>query len=99
MCNRYLQVPQVNHEPDILVKNRGALGEIFSAGEPVTHRRNDYKRALFNGSMGTVLRIDRTARSLVAPFGGEEHVFENADLIPPPPAYPPPCPPAHPTQP
>jgi exodeoxyribonuclease V alpha subunit len=31
--------------------------------------------------MGTVLRIDRTARSLVAVFDGDEHVFENADLI------------------
>jgi exodeoxyribonuclease V alpha subunit len=64
-----------------LQEMRGALGEIFSAGEPVMHRRNDYKRALFNGSMGTVLRIDRTARSLVALFDGEEQVFENADLI------------------
>lgn len=64
-----------------LQEMRGALGEIFSAGEPVMHRRNDYKRALFNGSMGTVLRIDRTSRSLVALFDGDEHVFENADLI------------------
>jgi exodeoxyribonuclease V alpha subunit len=60
---------------------RGALGEIFSAGEPVLHRRNDYKRGLFNGSMGKVLRIDRTARSLVALFDGEEHTFESADLV------------------
>jgi exodeoxyribonuclease V alpha subunit len=68
-------------EPSGLQEMRGALGEIFSAGEPVLHRRNDYKRGLFNGSMGKVLRIDRTARSLVALFDGEEHTFESADLI------------------
>jgi exodeoxyribonuclease V alpha subunit len=60
---------------------RGSLGEIFSAGEPVLHRRNDYARGLFNGSMGKILRIDRSARSLVATFDGEEHIFENGDLI------------------
>jgi exodeoxyribonuclease V alpha subunit len=64
-----------------LQEMRGALGEIFSAGEPVMHRRNDYKRALFNGLMGTLLRIDRTSRSLVALFDGEEHVFENGNAV------------------
>ncbi|MCS3928999.1 exodeoxyribonuclease V alpha subunit [Bradyrhizobium elkanii] len=43
------------------------------------HRRNCYKRGLFNGSMGT--RIDRTERQLTAVFDGEEHVFSSEDLV------------------
>jgi exodeoxyribonuclease V alpha subunit len=57
---------------------RGPLGDLFSPGEPVVHRRNCYKRGLFNGSMGTVRRIDRTERQLVAVFDDEEHVFAAA---------------------
>lgn len=60
---------------------RGPLGDLFSPGEPVVHRRNCYKRGLFNGSMGTVRRIDRTERQLTAIFDGEEHVFVSEDLV------------------
>jgi exodeoxyribonuclease V alpha subunit len=60
---------------------RGPLGDLFSPGEPVVHRRNCYKRGLFNGSMGTVRRIDRTERQLVAVFDDEEHVFAAEDLV------------------
>ncbi|WP_050420538.1 ATP-dependent DNA helicase [Bradyrhizobium tropiciagri] len=45
------------------------------------HRRNCYKRGLFNGSMGTVRRIDRTERQLVTVFDDEEHVFAAEDLV------------------
>lgn len=60
---------------------RGPLGDMFSPGEPVVHRRNCYKRGLFNGSMGAVRRIDRTERQLVAIFDDEEHVFPAEDLV------------------
>jgi exodeoxyribonuclease V alpha subunit len=60
---------------------RGPLGDLFSPGEPVMHLTNDYKRALFNGSLGTVRRIDRAERSLIAVFDGEEHVFGPEDLV------------------
>jgi exodeoxyribonuclease V alpha subunit len=60
---------------------RGPLGDLFSPGEPVMHLTNDYKRALFNGSLGTVRRIDRAERGLIAVFDGEEHVFGPEDLI------------------
>jgi exodeoxyribonuclease V alpha subunit len=60
---------------------RGPLGDLFSPGEPVIHRRNCYKRGLFNGSMGTVRRIDRAERQLMAVFDGEEHVFASEDLV------------------
>ncbi|MDA9492409.1 AAA family ATPase [Bradyrhizobium sp. CCBAU 11361] len=60
---------------------RGPLGDLFSPGEPVVHRRNCYKRGLFNGSMGIVRRIDRSERQLVAVFDDEEHVFAAEDLV------------------
>jgi len=60
---------------------KGPLGDLFSPGEPVVHRRNCYKRGLFNGSMGTVRRIDRTERQLAAVFDGDEHVFVSEDLV------------------
>lgn len=61
---------------------RGPFGDLFSAGEPVVHRRNDYKRGLWNGSTGKVRRIDRDRRSLTAVFdGGEEHLFTADELV------------------
>jgi exodeoxyribonuclease V alpha subunit len=60
---------------------RGPLGDLLSPGEPVVHRRNCYKRGLFNGSMGTVRRIDRTERQVTAVFDDEEHVFASEDLV------------------
>uniref|UniRef100_Q07NS0 UvrD-like helicase C-terminal domain-containing protein n=1 Tax=Rhodopseudomonas palustris (strain BisA53) TaxID=316055 RepID=Q07NS0_RHOP5 len=60
---------------------RGPLGDLFSAGEPVVHRRNDYHRGLWNGSTGTVFRIDRDRRSLTAIFDDREHVFASDDLV------------------
>jgi exodeoxyribonuclease V alpha subunit len=60
---------------------RGPLGDLFSPGEPIVHRRNCYKRGLFNGSMGIVRRIDRAERQLLAVFDDEEHVFASEDLV------------------
>ncbi|WP_460290766.1 ATP-dependent DNA helicase [Bradyrhizobium diazoefficiens] len=60
---------------------RGPLGDLFSPGEPIVHRRNCYKRGLFNGSMGTVQRIDRTEQQITAIFDGDEHVFPAEDLV------------------
>ncbi|MEY9158501.1 AAA family ATPase [Bradyrhizobium japonicum] len=60
---------------------RGPLGDLFSAGEPVVHRRNDYQRGLWNGSTGKVRRIDRDRRSLTAIFDDEEHVFAPDELV------------------
>ncbi|MBO1905297.1 AAA family ATPase [Microvirga sp. 3-52] len=63
------------------IEIRGALGELFSVGDPVVHRRNDYKRGLFNGSMGQVIAVDVADGSLIAVFDGEEHTFERDELI------------------
>jgi exodeoxyribonuclease V alpha subunit len=42
---------------------RGPLGDRFSPGEPVLHTVNNYRLGLFNGSLGTVRRINRSDRS------------------------------------
>jgi exodeoxyribonuclease V alpha subunit len=60
---------------------RGPLGDRFSPGEPLLHTVNNYQRALFNGSLGTVRRIDREQRSLIAVFDTEEHAFAAEDLV------------------
>jgi exodeoxyribonuclease V alpha subunit len=60
---------------------RGPLGDLFSPGEPIMHLTNDYRRGLFNGSLGTVRRINRSQRSLIAIFDDEEHVFGPDDLV------------------
>lgn len=60
---------------------RGPLGEMFSAGEPLLYRKNDYQRALWNGSTGIVRRIDRQRRQLTGMFEGEEHLFETDDMV------------------
>jgi exodeoxyribonuclease V alpha subunit len=60
---------------------RGPLGDLFSPGEPVLHTVNNYQRGLFNGSLGTIQRINRAERSLTAVFDDEEHVFAADDLV------------------
>ena len=60
---------------------RGPLGDRFSPGEPLLHTVNNYQRGLFNGSLGTVRRIDRNQRSLLAVFDTEEHFFAAEDLV------------------
>ncbi|HEY0835786.1 MAG TPA: AAA family ATPase [Azospirillum sp.] len=50
---------------------RGHLGQFFAIGEPVIHQRNDYQRALFNGSLGHVEGIDPARRTVRAAFDGE----------------------------
>ncbi len=60
---------------------RGPLGDLFSPGEPVLHLTNDYRRGLFNGSLGTVREINSTKGNLVATFDGEEHAFISEELV------------------
>lgn len=59
----------------------GALGAWFSVGEPVIFERNDYRRGLFNGSLGRVTRVDMASGGLHAEFDGDELLFERAELI------------------
>lgn len=60
---------------------KGHLGQWFSPGEPIVHLRNDYKRGLFNGSLGRVVRINEQERALTACFDEEVVSFDTAELI------------------
>lgn len=64
-----------------LVDVRGHLGQRFSRGEQVIHLRNNYRRHLWNGSLGRITSISETHGGLKAVFDGEEHVFLRGDLI------------------
>jgi exodeoxyribonuclease V alpha subunit len=58
----------------------GALGEQFSVGDPVMYRRNDYRRGLFNGSVGQITDIDPRYGSVTASFDGEAYSLGRGDL-------------------
>jgi len=60
---------------------KGFLGQYFSENEPVIHLRNDYNRALFNGSLGRVLEVNIKENSLLAIFDEEIIAFEREQLI------------------
>ncbi|MBY6262336.1 hypothetical protein EI613_10495 [Azospirillum sp. 412522] len=60
---------------------KGFLGNVFGVGEPAIHRRNDYQRGLFNGSLGHVVSVDVQRRALTALFDGEPHEFVGDELI------------------
>jgi exodeoxyribonuclease V alpha subunit len=64
-----------------LPEMEGELGEVFSPGDPVLHRRNSYRNGLYNGSLGRVASIDPEGRRLVALFDEEEHEFDEMSLI------------------
>ena len=59
----------------------GPLGRHFSVGDPVVHERNDYRRGLFNGSLGRVSFVDPDAGILRAAFDDGEQQFTRAELI------------------
>jgi exodeoxyribonuclease V alpha subunit len=55
---------------------KGYLEALFSVGDPVVHLENDYRRALFNGMLGTVQSVDTIKRSVEVSFDGAIHLFE-----------------------
>ncbi|WP_036286138.1 ATP-dependent RecD-like DNA helicase [Methylosinus sp. PW1] len=63
------------------------FGSIFAPGDKVMQTENDYDRDVFNGDLGTILRIDDDEASLVANFDGREVVYPFAELDALVPAY------------
>ncbi|KAA0680339.1 AAA family ATPase [Roseomonas genomospecies 6] len=60
---------------------KGYLGQRFSRGEPVIHLRNNYKRDLWNGSLGRITMVGEASGGVKALFDGQEHTFLKDDLI------------------
>ncbi|MCR9175288.1 MAG: AAA family ATPase [Alphaproteobacteria bacterium] len=59
---------------------RGTGGQSFSAGDPVVHTVNDYKRGLFNGVLGYVTGAQPHDHKLTCEFMGEIYEFDEERL-------------------
>lgn len=63
------------------------FGWTFAAGDRVMQTANDYDREVFNGDLGSVLRVDPDEGELVALFDGRQVAYSFADLESLMPAY------------
>jgi exodeoxyribonuclease V alpha subunit len=63
------------------------FGSIFAPGDKVMQTENDYDRDVFNGDLGTVLRIDDVEGAIVASFDGREVEYPFGELDALVPAY------------
>ncbi len=63
------------------------FGSIFAPGDKIMQIENDYDRDVFNGDLGTVLRIDEVEGALVAGFDGREVEYPFGELDALVPAY------------
>jgi exodeoxyribonuclease V alpha subunit len=63
------------------------FGSIFAPGDKIMQTENDYDRDVFNGDLGTVLRIDEIEGLLVAGFDGREVEYPFGELDTVVPAY------------
>jgi exodeoxyribonuclease V alpha subunit len=74
----------LNPNPSVRIEKFGA---IFAPGDKVMQTENDYDRDVFNGDLGTVLRIDETEGLLIAGFDGREVEYPFGELDTLLPAY------------
>ena len=63
------------------------FGSVFAPGDKIMQTENDYDRDVFNGDLGTVLRIDEAEGLLVAGFDGREVEYPFGELDALLPAY------------
>src|SRR5215203_910601 len=63
------------------------FGWRFSPGDRVMETQNDYDREVFNGDLGTVVRIDDEEGALIASFDGREVSYPFGELATLVPAY------------
>ena len=57
-----------------------AAGAEYRPGDKVIQLRNNYDKNLFNGDIGTVVRVDAEAGGLEADFDGNRQAFERGEL-------------------
>jgi exodeoxyribonuclease V alpha subunit len=70
-----------HHRADGRPVIKGFLGQYFAVGDPIIHTRNDYREALYNGSLGHVVAVDPPTRSPVARFDAAEKTFATSRLL------------------
>jgi exodeoxyribonuclease V alpha subunit len=81
--NLNIQLQEVlNPNPPAKVER---FGWRFSPGDRVMETQNDYDREVFNGDLGTVVRIDEEEGALIASFDGREvsYLFGELDTLVP----------------
>ncbi len=81
--NRLLQ-ERLNPGPAAMIEHRGLR---FALGDKVMQTENDYQREVYNGDIGTIVDLDRRARSLVVEMEGHRVTYGPADLDRLVPAY------------
>jgi exodeoxyribonuclease V alpha subunit len=74
----------LNPNPSATVER---FGWRFSPGDRVMETQNDYDREVFNGDLGTVVRIDEEEGALIAAFDGREVSYPFGELDTLVPAY------------
>ncbi len=83
--NLNIQLQEVlNPHPPARVER---FGWRFSPGDRVMESQNDYDREVFNGDLGTVVRIDDEEGALIASFDGREVAYPFGELDTLVPAY------------
>jgi exodeoxyribonuclease V alpha subunit len=83
--NLNIQLQEVlNPNPPTKVER---FGWRFSPGDRVMETQNDYDREVFNGDLGTVVRIDDEEGALIASFDGREVTYPFGELDTLVPAY------------
>jgi exodeoxyribonuclease V alpha subunit len=83
--NLNIQLQEVlNPNPSSKVER---FGWRFSPGDRVMETQNDYDREVFNGDLGTVVRIDEEEGALIASFDGREVSYPFGELDTLVPAY------------
>jgi exodeoxyribonuclease V alpha subunit len=83
--NLNIQLQEVlNPNPPAKVER---FGWRFSTGDRVMETQNDYDREVFNGDLGTVVRIDDEEGALIASFDGREVSYPFGELDTLVPAY------------
>lgn len=55
-------------------------GKKFALGDKVMQIRNDYKREVFNGDIGTIASIDLAESQMIVTMDGKDVVYEFSDL-------------------
>jgi exodeoxyribonuclease V alpha subunit len=57
-----------------------AAGNEFRPGDKIIQLRNNYDKNLFNGDIGTIVRVDAETSTLEAEFDGDRHIFERGEF-------------------
>ncbi len=62
------------------LRTGGPSGRVFRLGDRVLQTRNDYGKGVFNGDVGTVVRIDEDAGALTVDMDGQRVRYERDEL-------------------